>query len=107
MYDEFHTAKECVNRWLRTCEKKVIEGRRMPRIAGISSFGAGGSNAHLIVEEYQEPSPQPPATTKVVVALSARTAEQLRRKASDLLDYVRPRLNAIDLVGMAYTLQVG
>src|SRR5262245_43183686 len=104
---DFHTTPFVVNQELRTWEQPVIEGRRMPRIAGISSFGAGGSNAHLIVEEYQEPSPQPPATTKVVVALSARTAEQLRRKASDLLDYVRPRLNAIDLVGMAYTLQVG
>ena len=86
----------------------------LPRIAGISSFCAGGSNAHLIVEEYQaakpEPKQEPPHLAdfaNVVIVLSARTAEQLRQKACDLLEYVRRRVNAIDLVGMAYTLQVG
>ena len=96
-----------VNQELRPWEQPVIEGQTLPRIAGISSFGAGGSNAHLIVEEYQEPTQEPMAFANFVILLSARTAEQLRQKARDLLDYVRPRLSEIDLVGMAYTLQVG
>src|SRR6266540_3562961 len=104
---DFPTTPFVVNQELRAWETPVIDGRTLSRIAGISSFGAGGSNAHLIVEEYQEPTQEPLAFANVVILLSARTVEQLRQKARDLLDFVLPRLNTIDLVAMAYTLQVG
>jgi polyketide synthase PksL len=104
---DFQATPFVVNQELRPWEPPVIEGRKLPRIAGISSFGAGGSNAHLIVEEYQEPAPQPAPGTNAMIVLSARTAEQLRQRARDLLEFVRLRPNAIDLYAMAYTLQVG
>ena len=43
---------------------------------------------------------------KVVVALSARTREQLKQKAEDLLAWIE-REPGVDLEAMAYTLQVG
>ena len=84
-----------------------IEGRRLPRIAGISSFGAGGSNGHLIVEEYEAPAAAPVRAAEVVLLLSARVPEQLRQKARELLHFLRSRLDTLDLVSLAYTLQVG
>ena len=93
--------------------------QEIPRIAGISSFGAGGANAHLIVQEYLPPvevsQPAIPFEhTKIIIVLSARNREQLKQKASDLLNFIReeeqPLISSakkFDLVSMAYTLQVG
>ena len=104
---DFESSPFVVNQSLRSWEQPVIDGRPVPRIAGLSSFGAGGSNAHMIIEEYQSPAVQPVPFTDVVIVLSARTAEQLQQRVQDLLDFVRARETTIDLAAMVYTLQVG
>src|SRR4029077_14377349 len=96
-----------VNQELRRWEQPEVDGRKLPRIAGISSFGAGGSNAHMIVEEYQAAVKAPRASANVMILLSAKTAEQLKQKAQELLEFMRGGTKTIDLVSMAYTLQVG
>lgn len=76
------------------------------RIASVSSFGAGGSNAHVIIEEYvAHPSPATAAHGPYLVLLSAKDDARLD-------DYVRSLLQACgaldesQLVDVAYTLQV-
>lgn len=82
------------------------EGRPLPRRAAISSFGAGGSNAHLIVEE-------PPLAVKSgcdegaqLIVLSARNEDRLREMARRLDSFLQ-RHPEVSLRDMAFTLQVG
>ncbi|UXI65992.1 SDR family NAD(P)-dependent oxidoreductase [Tahibacter amnicola] len=105
-----------VNQRLRDWDTPVINGRPLPRIAGLSSFGAGGSNAHFVIEEYAGGESIADASigilpgAQVIVPLSARTPEQLLQKARDLLAFLQDALEAgrpVDLAALAYTLQVG
>ncbi|OSC42265.1 SDR family NAD(P)-dependent oxidoreductase [Mycobacterium decipiens] len=78
-----------------------------PRIAAVSSFGAGGSNAHVIVEEYSgHPTSGTNGAAEQVVILSARTPEQLTASMDRLVAHL-DRNPDTDLADLAYTLQMG
>ncbi|MDT0268346.1 SDR family NAD(P)-dependent oxidoreductase [Streptomyces sp. DSM 44915] len=78
------------------------------RIAGISSFGAGGTNAHVVIAEYQPATAAAPASGPVLVPLSARRPDQLRAVAGLLADWLAERqLTDAELADLGYTLQVG
>ncbi|MES4909144.1 type I polyketide synthase [Streptomyces sp. NPDC000395] len=76
-----------------------------PRRAGISSFGASGTNAHAIIEQApdDEPAPAPAAPPRDgalwPVALTARTPQALRDQARLLLRHLAadPDLGLADL----------
>ncbi|MFC7544023.1 ketoacyl-synthetase C-terminal extension domain-containing protein [Siccirubricoccus deserti] len=86
----------------------VLPAAAMPwtgsRRAGLSSFGAGGVNVHLVLEA-PPPSPAPPPARPRIVPLSARTAEQLRLMAGRLEASLAT--GEADLAAIAYTLQTG
>ncbi|UJF34762.1 SDR family NAD(P)-dependent oxidoreductase [Paenibacillus hexagrammi] len=92
-----------------------IDGKvkEYPRRAGISSFGAGGANAHVVIEEYMAEdrnraahavSPDNPA----MIVLSAKNEERLKEQVQRLITAIQEQpLAEKDLIDIAYTLQVG
>ncbi|MFI1332775.1 SDR family NAD(P)-dependent oxidoreductase [Streptomyces sp. NPDC020845] len=86
------------------------DGRPLPRRAAVSSFGAGGTNAHVVVEEYLTPEPAPdgpeqPEQPELIV-LSARDEDRLRARAADLGRALAVP-GAPRLADVAHTLRVG
>ena len=77
----------------------------VPRRAGISSFGAGGGNAHIVVEEPPASTARVGARGVAALVLSARTPDQLRELARRLS--VRLGDAGVDILDVAWTLQVG
>ena len=55
-----------------------------PRIAGVSAFGVGGTNAHVVMEEAPEAVPSSEGRKQQLLVLSARTATALDTMAENM-----------------------
>ncbi|MDJ0842564.1 MAG: condensation domain-containing protein, partial [Acidobacteriota bacterium] len=77
-----------------------------PRLAGVSSFGIGGTNAHAVVAEAPEPKPSETRRRMFLLPISARNNRALDQLTSRLAAFIekRPDLSPADI---AYTLQMG
>ncbi len=73
-----------------------------PALAGVSGFGFGGTNAHVVLQEYQPPVRQPsaaPAAGPYLLPISGHTPAALRARAADYLRVLQgaapPRLDSL------------
>ncbi|MEJ3749166.1 beta-ketoacyl synthase N-terminal-like domain-containing protein [Actinomycetes bacterium KLBMP 9797] len=84
-----------------------LEGFGAPPRVGVSSFGVGGTNTHLVLEQAP---PRPTRTASARAAyplqLSAATDAALAQAAADLAGHLENRRDA-DLADVSYTLRAG
>ncbi|GED59055.1 SDR family NAD(P)-dependent oxidoreductase [Brevibacillus formosus] len=113
---DFSDTPFAVQQKLAEWKRPIIEingvTKEYPRIAGLSSFGAGGANVHIVIEEYLEKDKLPessmqPQHPKVIV-LSAKNEERLFAQVNRLLKAIKAEaFTDAHLADIAFTLQVG
>jgi acyl transferase domain-containing protein/acyl carrier protein len=77
-----------------------------PRRVGVSSFGVGGTNAHIVLEEAPYTEPTGTGRSEHLLVLSTKTETALDSATAKLTEYLRanPTVNIADVT---YTLQNG
>ncbi|WP_459470469.1 beta-ketoacyl synthase N-terminal-like domain-containing protein [Staphylococcus cohnii] len=93
----FYIQKE-ISDWKGTKNKELV--------AGISSFGAGGSNAHVIIQDYKYKKQAIEEKREKLILISAKSQEQVLKKCQDMISFLQNEPK-VSLEEIEYTLAVG
>ncbi|MEM7584081.1 MAG: SDR family NAD(P)-dependent oxidoreductase [Acidobacteriota bacterium] len=94
-------------------ELETWERNGTPRRAAVSSFGVGGTNAHVLLEEAPPAETVEPSRPWQLLTLSARSATALQQTSDNLRDHLLWDLGssasatATHLADIAHTLRAG
>ncbi|MFC7440507.1 type I polyketide synthase [Laceyella putida] len=80
--------------------------KNAPRRAGISSFGIGGTNAHLVLEEAPVRETEPTQRSFHLLTLSAKTPAALEQATDQLAEHLGKE-TSLSLADVAQTLRIG
>ena len=87
-----------LRKWIR------LDGH--PRRAAVSSFGVGGTNAHVVLEEAPRREASGPSRPYQLIVLSAKTPTALEAATDNLAGHFEQHPE-LALADAAYTLQIG
>lgn len=106
-FEKPNPAIDFANSPFRVAQDNVVWPRTgTPRIAGVSSFGVGGTNAHVILAEPPMASASSASRHKQLFLLSAKSKTSLDAMTDNLRAWLEAHPTAT-LADAAYTLQVG
>ena len=77
-----------------------------PRRAGVSAFGVGGTNAHVVLEQAPSQTSDASPCTDQLIVLSARSERALEDATDNLVEHLKSHPDA-NLADVAWTLQAG
>ncbi|HYG64276.1 MAG TPA: SDR family NAD(P)-dependent oxidoreductase [Thermoanaerobaculia bacterium] len=98
---DFESSPFFVNTELRPWTRNGV-----PRRAGVSAFGIGGTNAHVVLEEAPAAPPVAPAREWQLLVLSAKTPTALDAVTARLREHLE-RHPEQELADVAFTLETG
>lgn len=83
--------------------------KRSKRYAGVSSFGVGGTNVHMILSEYNQESSGIETDDEYLMVLSGKTEAALEQNKEKIIQFLEQSTYAVpfNLKDVAYTLQTG
>lgn len=99
---DFANSPFYVNAKLQDWANLTHEKRR----AAVSSFGIGGTNAHVVLEEAPCVLREPPKLELQILPISARNSQSLSAQQKQLAEYLHKNAS-INLADIAFTLQQG
>ncbi|CAM4460002.1 MAG: D-alanine--D-alanyl carrier protein ligase [Legionella sp.] len=77
------------------------------RYAGVSSFGVGGTNIHMVLSEHSQEPSATVVNKEQLLIISAKNKRALQQNTEKLVQYLMVEAPAINLADVAYTLQKG
>ncbi|MBD3315819.1 MAG: SDR family NAD(P)-dependent oxidoreductase, partial [Chitinivibrionales bacterium] len=95
--------------WTVPLEPRDQQGRPFPRRSGISSFGAGGANAHVLLEEpsavFEETHVED--GTLSLFVLSAKNKQRLLAYAKRMIEFLRYSEESASFADICYSSRIG